>query len=251
MKDYEPSLSFGREMAERYDDIQRFSTTPSRLDRDAALNFLAEWARGGTALELAIGTGWIALPLAERGIRVAGIELSQAMVDRLKAKPGGDQILVTVGDMAEVSVPGRFKLVYVVANSLSNLLTQEAQVRCFENAARHMADDAVFVVEMFVPAFLYRGRGDQYVDAEAIELDHVRLDVGRHDPVGQLLDESHVSLTPGGVRFDPVVTRYAWPPEMDLMARIAGLELKERWGGWKRESFTAASTHHISVYGMR
>jgi SAM-dependent methyltransferase len=249
MKDYEPALSFGKEMAGRYDDIQRFSATPSRLDRDAALDFLAERARAGPALELAIGTGWIALPLAERGIRVDGIELSQAMVDRLREKPGSSEIAVTVGDMAEVSVGARYRLVYVVANSLSNLLTQEAQVRCFENAARHLDDEGVFVVEMFVPAFLYRLRGEQYVETEAIELDHVRLDVGRHDPVRQVLDESHVSLTPEGVRFDPIVTRYAWPTELDLMARIAGLRLKERWGGWHGEPFTAASTHHISVYG--
>jgi hypothetical protein len=249
MKDYEPALSFGREMAGKYDDIQRFSSTPSRLDPDAAVAFLAERAGAGPALEFAIGTGWIALPLAERGIRVAGIELSQAMVDRLIEKPGGTGVAVTVGDMAEVSVPGTYRLVYIVANSLSNLLTQESQVRCFENAARHMEDSGLFVVEMFVPAFLYRSRGDQYVEAEAIELDHVRLDVGRHDPVGQVLDESHVSLTPAGVHFDPIVTRYAWPAEMDLMARIAGLRLKERWGGWHGEPFTGASTHHISVYG--
>ncbi len=249
MKDYEPSVSFGKDAAARYDDEQRFSRTPSRVDRAAVLSLLEELAASGPALELAIGTGWIALPLAERGIRVDGIDISTAMVDRLRAKPGGDRLSVTLGDFADVAVPNRYQLIYVVANSLFNLLTQDEQVRCFENVAAHLADGGVFVIEAFVPSFLYRLRNDQYVDAEAVEVDQVRLDVARHDPVGQLLDESHVVLSRDGVRLNPVVTRYAWPSELDLMARIAGLRLKERWGGWRREPFTATSGAHVSVYG--
>lgn len=249
MKDYEPTISFDRDAAEVYDNEQRFSGTPSRRDREATLDFLQSLARGGPALELAIGTGWIALPLVERGIRVDGIDLSPDMVAQLRAKPGGDQLTVMVGDMTTVRMDGAYRLVYVVANSLFNVLTQDDQVRCFENVAAHLTDDGVFVIEAFVPTFLYRLQDDQYVHAEAIEVAEVRLDVARHDPLRQLLDESHVVLSGDGVRLDPVVTRYAWPSELDLMARIAGLSLKERWGGWSREPFTAESRTHISVYG--
>jgi hypothetical protein len=136
-----------------------------------------------------------------------------------------------------------------VFNSLFNLLTQDDQVRCFETAAAHLTGDGVFVIEAFVPAFLTRPRGDQYVDAEAVGVHEVRLDVGRHDPVTQRLDESHVVLSRAGVRLFPVVTRYAWPSELDLMARIAGLRLRERWSDWNRAPFDARSSRHVSVYG--
>ena len=250
MKDFKPELSFGPKLAEVYDDIQHYSKTPSRRDRDAAVALLESLAHGGPALELAIGTGWIALPLAARGIRVDGIELSAAMVDRLRAKPGGEELSVTIGDMADVVVPGTYRLIYVVANSLFNLLTQDDQVRCFENVAAHLADNGVFLIEVYRPDFLYQLRSDQYVDAEGIEVDEVRLDVGRHDPITQLLDESHVLLTRDRVRMNPIVTRYAWPSELDLMARIAGLRLKERWGGWHREPFSAESRYLVAVYGV-
>ena len=249
MKDYEPIMSFGEDVAETYDDVQRFSKTPSRCDRAAAVAFLEGLAGGGSALELAVGTGWIALPLADRGIRVDGVDISPAMVERLRAKPGGEQIPVTIGDFADVPVPGTYRLIFVVANTLFNLLTQDDQVRCFENVAAHLTDDGVFLIEAFRPDFLYRLRDDQYVNAEAIEVDEVRLDVARHDPVKQLLEESHVSLSRDGVRLNPIVTRYAWPSELDLMARIAGLRLKERWGGWNREPFTSTSSNCVSVYG--
>jgi SAM-dependent methyltransferase len=242
-------MSFGPKAAEVYDDIQGFSKTPSRIDRDAAVALLEDLAAGGPALELAIGTGWIALPLAARGIQVDGIELSAAMVDELRAKPGGEQIAVTIGDMADVAVSGDYRLIFVVANSLFNLLTQDDQVRCFENVSAHLEDDGVFLIEVFRPDFLYRLRDNQYVDAEGVEVGEVRLDVGRHDPVTQLLEESHVILTPDGVRMNPIVTRYAWPSELDLMARIAGLRLKELWGGWSREPFTSESKYLVAVYG--
>jgi len=240
---YEPMASFDQVAAERYDQVHQ------RGDEDAAVELLAQLADGGPALELAIGTGRIALPLAARGIEVDGIDLSPAMVDQLRAKPGGDRIPVTIGDFADVPVPGTYRLVFVVFNTLFNLLTQDDQVRCFENVAAHLTDDGTFVVEAFVPSFLHRLRDHQYVDAEAVGIDAVRLDVGRHDPVAQLLDESHVSLSPAGVRLTPIVTRYAWPSELDLMARLAGLRLAERWGGWSREPFDAASRLHVSVYG--
>jgi hypothetical protein len=249
VKDYEPIMSFGEDHAEEYDDLQRFSKTPSRSDRAATVAFLKKLSGRGPALELAIGTGWIALPLAARGIRVDGIDISPAMVDQLRVKPGGDQISVTIGDFADVPIPGTYRLIFVVANTLFNLLTQDDQVRCFENVAAHLTDDGSFIIEAFHPGYLYRLRDHQYVDAEAVEVDEVRLDVARHDPVKQLLEESHVSLSSEGVRLNPIVTRYAWPSELDLMARIAGLRLKERWGGWDREPFTSISSNCVSVYG--
>lgn len=242
MEDYRPIDSFGEQTAEVYDERPRG-------DEDDAVALLRELAAGGPALELAIGTGRIALPLAAHGVRVDGIELSPAMVARLRSKPGGQDLAVTIGDMAEVTLEGTYRLVFVVFNSLFNLLTQDEQVRCFTNAARHLDDDGVFLVEAFVPAFLHRLRDNQHVDAEAISLEHVQLDVARHDPVVQRLDESHVRLTESGVQLFPVVTRYAWPAELDLMARLAGLRLHERWGGWTREPFTADSRQHISIYG--
>lgn len=232
--------SFGEDAAEVYD-------AEPRGDESSTVALLDELARGGPALELAIGTGRIALPLAARGIRVDGVDLSPAMVAKLRAKPGGAQLQITMGDLADVPVEGTYRLIYFIFNTLFNLLTQDDQVR-FENAAKHLADDGLFVVEAFVPSFLTRLRGDQYVDAEHVDIDHVRLDVGRHDPVAQRLEENHVVLTREGLRFFPIVARYAWPSELDLMARIAGLQLKDRWGGWDREPFTSTSRNHVSVY---
>jgi hypothetical protein len=171
------------------------------------------------------------------------------MVAKLRAKPGGEHIPVTIGNFADVPVDGSYRLIFVVFNTLFNLLTQDEQVRCFENVAKHLTDDGSFVVEAMVPDYLYRLRNDQYVDAEAIGVGDVRLDVGRHDPVNQTLDETHVHLSRDGVRLYPIVCRYAWPSELDLMARIAGLRLKERWSGWNEEPFTSASARHVSVYG--
>ena len=242
MKDYEPIMSFGEEVAEMYDDVPRG-------DETEAVAFLEKLAGRGPALELAVGTGRIALPLAACGIRVDGVDISPAMVEQLRTKPGGDRISVTIGDFADVPVSGTYRLIFVVFNTLFNLLTQEDQVRCFENVAAHLTDDGSFVIEAGVPSFFYRLRNDQHVDAESIGVHEVRLDVLRHDPVTQHIDESHVSLSREGVRLFPVVQRYAWPSELDLMARIAGLRLKERWGGWDREPFVATSSNCVSVYG--
>lgn len=243
MENYEPITSFGDNAAETYDDISQ------RGDEVATVDFLEQLARRGPALELAIGTGRIALPLADRAIRVDGVDISPAMVARLRAKPGGDRISVTIGDFADVPVPGDYRLIFVIFNTLFNLLTQQEQVRCFENVAAHLTDNGVFVVEAFVPTFLHRLRDNQYVDAEAVGVDEVRLDVARHDAVSQRLDESHVTLSRAGVQVNPIVTRYAWPAELDLMARIAGLRLKDRWAGWGREAFDSMSRRHVSVYG--
>lgn len=242
MKGYKPVMSFPGGVAKLDRDFQRG-------DESAAVAFLEQLAGPDPALELGIGTGRIALPLAARGIRVDGIDLSPAMVDQLRTKPGGDQLSVTVGDFADVPVPGTYRLIFVVFNTMFNLLTQEDQVRCFKNVASHLTSDGSFVVEAYVPSFLYQLRNAQYVDAEAIQVDEVRLDVLRHDMATQMIEESHVSLSSAGVRLNPVVQRYAWPSELDLMARIAGLRLKDRWSGWHREPFNSTSSTHVSVYG--
>lgn len=242
MKGYQPAMSFGEADAEQDRDFHRG-------DEVAAVVFLSQWAGDGPALELGIGTGRIALPLAARGIRVAGVDISPAMAAQLRARPGGAEIAVTLGDLADVPVSGAYRLIYVVFNTLFNLLTQEDQVRCFENVAAHLMDDGAFVIETYVPTFLHRLDNNQYVQAEAIAINEVRLDLLRHDTATQVIEESHVTLSSAGVRLNPVVQRYAWPAELDLMARLAGLRLKERWGGWQRESFTSSSDLHISVYG--
>jgi SAM-dependent methyltransferase len=241
---YEPAMSFDEDVARSYDK-------GLRGDEDAAVAFLRDAAEGGPALELAIGTGRIALPLAAHGITVDGIDIAPAMVARLREKPGGDRIAVTMGDIADVPVEGRYRLVYVVYNSLFNLLTQDEQVRCFCNVATHLAGDGVFVVEAFTPGYLHRLRDDQYVDAEEIRVDKVWLDVARHDPVAQRLVKNHVSFADAGIALNPVVLRYAWPSELDLMARIAGLRLADRFGGWERQPFDARSRLHVSIWGPR
>jgi SAM-dependent methyltransferase len=234
-------MSFGEEVARECRDVRRG-------DEESAVAFLERLAGSGPALELAIGTGRIALPLAARGIRVDGIDLSPAMVDQLRARPGGDQLSVTIGDFADVAVTGAYRLIFVVWNTFFNLLTQDDQVRCFQNVTAHLTDDGSFVVEAYVPTFLHQLRNHQYVDAEAIEVNEVRLDLLRHNAATQMLEESHVTLSPAGIRLNPVVQRYAWPSELDLMARLAGLRLKGRWGGWEREPFTSSSSAHVSVY---
>lgn len=242
MKDYDPVMSFNEEVA---------AGDPERLrgDEDAAVAFLAALAGEGPALELAIGTGRIALPLAATGVRVDGIDFSPAMVAQLRKRPGGDRLSITMGDFADVAVAESYRLIYVVFNTLFNLLTQDGQVRCFQNVAAHLTDDGVFVVEAYSPAYLYRRPDPGNVRTEAVEVDHAWLEVDRHDPVTQTLDESHVRISPQGVRMYPIVQRYAWPSEMDLMARIAGLRLKERWGGWDHRPYAADSSNIVSVYG--
>lgn len=242
MRDFDPVRSFGKRTAATYDDVLRG-------DEEETIAFLEAQARGGPVLELAIGTGRIGLPLANRGLQVDGIEISDAMADRLRRKPGSDRIRVTMGDFADVPVEGSYRLIFVVFNTIYNLLTQDDQVRCFQNVARHLTDDGVFVLEGGIPTEFLCTRGRQYVDAERVELDSVTLDVARYDAVTQTLDESHVRITEAGITLAPIVTRYIWPSEMDLMGRIAGLRLISRSGGWLGEPFDGSSWRHVSVYG--
>jgi SAM-dependent methyltransferase len=241
MKGFDPRTSFGHEVARSYD------ADSIRGDEDETVAFLAGVAGGGDVLELAVGTGRIAVPLRAAGVRVDGIELSQDMVDRMREKPGGDQVQVTMGDMSRVGTGRTYRLVYLVFNTIGNLLTQDDQVRCFENAARHLSEDGVFVLECRVPTAPARA-DHQFIDVERLELDRVGLGVCRYDPVSQVLDVNHVHLGVDGLGFKPIRLRLAYPPEFDLMARIAGLGLRDRWGGWNGEPFTAASWRHISVY---
>jgi len=242
MDDFDPASSFGSDVAAHYDD-------QPRGDEDAAATFLADLAQGRRALEFAIGTGRIALPLAAHGIQVDGIERSPHMVARLRAKPGGEQLTVTIGDMSVATTGQRYGLVYLVFNTIFNLLTADDQIRCFENAARHLTADGVFVVETALPhAWIAPGQSD-YVHAEQVGTHTVGLDVARYDPVTQLLAENHVRLTTSGISLFPIVCRLITPGEMDLMARIAGMRLIERVATWQRTIFNAQSSAHISVYG--
>lgn len=241
MEGFDPRTSFGYEISKRY----RASET--RGDEAETVAFLARLANGREALEFALGTGRIALPLSHAGIRVDGIEQSQHMVDRLREKPGGDELHVVIGDMARATMGRRYGLVYLVYNTVGNVLGQDEQVRCFENAARHLSADGVFVLECRIPDAPSRPER-QFVDAERIAADAVTLHVGRYDRVTQVLDASHVHLCPDGISFSPISLRLAYPPELDLMARIAGLRLRQRTGGWHGEPFTAESWRHVSVY---
>ena len=243
MTGYDPA-SYGDRMAGVYDE---WLGIPE--DADDEVSFLVELAGTGPALELGIGTGRVALPLARAGVEVHGIDASEAMVEKLRTKPGGEILPVSIGDFADVGVGGSFSLVYVVFNTFFGLLSQEEQVRCFANVARRLRDGGAFVVEAFVPDPARFDRG-QTTRTHHVETGQVVLECSRHDPVGQRIDSQNVVISDGETRLYPGGRiRYAWPSELDLMARLAGLCLRERWGGWHREPFTASSTGHVSVYG--
>jgi SAM-dependent methyltransferase len=213
----------------------------------AAIRTLAELARGGDALELGIGTGRIAIPLMNVGVRVHGIDASESMVARLRAKPGGEIIPVTISNFADLPVEGKYSLIYVVFNTFYALLTQEEQVRCFKNVARHLAPEGVFVIEAFVPD-MTRFTGGQVMRAIRIGENELQIDVSQIEFDKQLITSQHVLLTEQGTHFYPVKIRYIWPSEMDLMARLSHLQLRERWSNWDMSEFTALSGKHISVY---
>lgn len=214
----------------------------------SAVAFLGDLVpQAGRALELGIGTGRVALPLADTGVDVHGIDASPAMVEKLRDKRGGDAIPVTTADFAAVDVDGTFDLIYAVFNTFFALVDQDAQVRCVTNVADHLTMDGRFVVEASVPD-LARFADDQRVSVEGMELDAVALEVSTHDPVSQRVSSHKVFLSEDGTRLVPVVIRYAWPAELDLMARLAGLELVERWENFRRAPFTASSRTHVSVY---
>jgi SAM-dependent methyltransferase len=238
-----PEDHFGERVAERYDESAADMFEPAVVD--PVVDLLADLAGHGAALELGIGTGRIALPLAQRGVRVHGIDLSGAMVARLRAKPGAEQIGVTIGDFAATTVEGRFSVAYLVFNTIMNLTTQDGQIACFQNVAAHLEPGGCFVIEVMVPA-LQRLPPGETVRAFNVSPTHLGFD--EYDVASQGLISHHYSVVDGDLDVLSMPFRYVWPSELDLMARLAGMTLRERWGGWRREPFTGDSTKHVSVW---
>ena len=234
---------FDERVAARYDESSSEMFAAEQVE--PAVDFLAALAEGGRALELGIGTGRIALPLAGRGVVVRGIDLSQAMVARLHEKPGGEEIEVAIGDFATTRVDGAFSLAYLVFNTINNLTTQEGQVACFRNVAAHLEPGGCFVIEVGVPELRRLPPGETMHVFDASE-GHWGID--EYDVVNQGLVSHHFSLVDGAVERVSMPFRYVWPSELDLMAELAGMRLRERWSGWKREPFTGESRKHVSVW---
>jgi SAM-dependent methyltransferase len=237
---------FGERAAASYDERSAAMYDPAVVG--PVVDVLAGLAGDGAALELGIGTGRIALPLAERDVRVAGIDSSEAMVSRLRAKPGAERIEVVIGDFADTRVGGEFSLAYLVFNTIFNLVTQDAQVACFENAAAHLRPGGRFVIETGVPQLQQLPLGQTVLPFRA-DPEGVSFDV--YDVVTQRFSSQHYYLVDGRVEAFPVEFRYAWPAELDLMGRLAGLALEDRWAGWRQEPFTNLSRGHVSVYRKR
>ena len=234
---------FDERVAARYDE-----SSAEMFDREVVapvVDLLVELAGSGRALELGIGTGRIALPLAQRGVPVHGIELSGAMVARLRAKPGGDDIHVTIGDFATTTVGETFSLAYLVFNTIFNLTTQEAQVACFRNVAAHLVPGGCFVIEAGVPDVQRLVPGE---NIRAFRVSENRWGFDEYDIATQRLTSHHLEVVEGRLERISVPFRYAWPAELDLMAQLAGMRLRERWSGWKREPFTSDSRQHVSIW---
>jgi SAM-dependent methyltransferase len=238
-----PTDYFGEPVAQRYDESTADLFGPEIVD--PVVDFLVDLSVDGTALELGIGTGRIALPLAQRGIRVHGIDLSEAMVARLRAKPGAEEIGVTIGDFATTTVEGRFSVAYLIFNTIMNLTTQDEQVACFQNVAAHLQPGGRFVIEVMVPDLQRLPPGET---VRPFTVSATRLGFDEYDIASQGLISHHYWAVDGKLEGDSMPFRYVWPEELDLMARLAGMSLRERWSGWKREPFTSDSRQHISVW---
>jgi SAM-dependent methyltransferase len=234
---------FDEAVAARYDDAESEMFDPAVVE--STVDFLAGLAGSGRALELGIGTGRIAVPLARRGVPVHGIDLSKAMVARLREKPGGENVGVTIGDFATTTVDGSFSVAYLVFNTIENLTTQAAQVACFRNVAAHLEPGGCFVVEVGVPALRRLPPGERFRVFEASE---TRWGVDEFDVATQGLISHHFELVDGRQERLSIPFRYVWPAELDLMAELAGMRLRERWSGWRREPFTSESRKHVSVW---
>jgi SAM-dependent methyltransferase len=234
---------FDERVAARYDESAPEMFAPAVVD--PIVDFLVELAGSGRALELGIGTGRIALPLAERGVPVHGIELSQAMAARLRAKPGGEQIGVTIGDFATTTVAATFSVAYLVFNTIMNLTTQAAQVACFRNVAAHLEPGGCFVIEVGVPDLQRLPPGETI---RAFHVSETRCGIDEFDVATQGLTSHHFEIVDGSLERVSIPFRYVWPAELDLMAQLAGMSLRERWSGWKREPFTSDSRRHVSVW---
>jgi SAM-dependent methyltransferase len=238
-----PDGYFGEDVAERYDDGSWEMFSPEVLEPTVEL--LVELARGGRALELGIGTGRVALPLAERGVEVSGIDLSRAMVAKLREKPGGDRIAVEIGDFASTQVDGTFTLAYLVFNTINNLTTQDEQVACFRNAAAHLEPGGCFLIEVGVPQLQRLPPGETF---RVFNFSETHWGVDEYDVANQGLVSHHFTLRDGQIRRRSIPFRYVWPAELDLMAELAGMRLRDRWSGWRREPFTSESRKQVSVW---
>jgi SAM-dependent methyltransferase len=234
---------FGESVAAQYDERSAGMATAEVVD--PIVDLIVELAGDGEALEFGIGTGRIAVPLAAQGVSVSGIDLSEAMVARLRTKPGGDTIGVTVGSFATAKVEGAFSLVYLVANTIMNLTTQDEQVACFENASEHLQPGGRFLIEVIVPGWQRLPPGERF---QPFDVSPTHLGFDEIDVVTQSSVSHHYWIDDGTVEVLSPRFRYVWPAELDLMARIAGMSLRERWGGWNREPFTAESRKHVSVW---
>jgi SAM-dependent methyltransferase len=241
-----PTNYFGARVAERYDETSADMFDPAKVD--PVIDFLAALASDGSALELGIGTGRIALPLAQRGIRVHGIDLSEAMVARLRAKPGSDQIDVTIGDFATTKIDGRFSVAYLVFNTIMNLTSQDEQVACFQNVAAHLQPGGCFVIEVGIPDLQRLPPGET---VRAFTVTSERLGFDEYDIAVQGLISHHYWIEDGKLEAFAAPFRYVWPAELDLMARLAGMSLRERWSGWNREPYSSDSRQHVSVWEKR
>jgi SAM-dependent methyltransferase len=237
-------VRFDAQIAERYDGDSADKFRPEVLD--PAVDYLEELARGGAALEFGVGTGRVALPLSGRGVAVHGIDISEPMLEQLRSKPGSERIALTVGDIARTRVEGTFRLAYLVFNTITNLTTQDEQVACFRNAAAHLEPGGCFVIEVFVPE-LRRVPPGERVRPLDVRQTHLAFDEYT-DFAGQILYSHHYWVDDDRLRTFSAPYRYVWPAELDLMARLAGMSLRERWAGWNREPFIDESTSHISVW---
>ena len=240
-----PENYFGEEVAAHYDQGAEHDPMFAPEAINPVVDFLVELAGDGRALELGIGTGRIALPLAERGVPVHGIDLSEAMVARLRAKPGGDRIGVTIGDFATTKVDGSFTLAYLVYNTIQNLTTQDAQVACFQNVAGHLETGGCFVIEVGLPDLQRLPFGETI---RPFHLSETHLGFDEYDVANQGLISHHYTKRGGKFEKSSGPFRYVWPSELDLMARLAGMTLRERWSGWKGEPFTSESTKLVAVW---
>lgn len=238
-----PQNVFDESVAPTYD-----ADSPEMFDPEVlgpTVERLAELADGGAALELAIGTGRVALPLSERGVEVHGIDISTAMVAELRKKPGGDRIPVTIGDMATTRLGRTFRLVYIPFNTITNLTLQDEQVQCFRNAADHLEPGGRFVIEVFTPQLRRLLPGETH---QVFQVSPTHLGIDEYDLVASICRSHHWFDRDGSLQVFVSTHRYVWPAELDLMARLAGLELEARWGGWNRERFTAESTNSVAVW---
>ncbi len=235
--------TYGEKIADTYDEY--YSSFES-----SAIDLIFEFSKGRHVLELGIGTGRIAIPLKKKGVDISGIDASPSMIKHLRTKPEGSNIPVVLGDFSDINIDDSFDLIYVVFNTFFALTTQELQLKCFRNVSKHLKNKGKFLIEAFVPD-LGRFDRDQTVRTTSIKINEVIIDVSQHDIMNQQVISQHIVLTEKGTSLYPVIIRYAWPSELDLMAQISGMKKVNRWEDWKKSPFTSHSSKHISIYELK